>query len=261
MGPLSKGNFENVAVSNCIFHDCNGGGIKLGSYEGGEIKNCVFSNIVMENCSMPIGLFIERWTNIGNRNNDESLMPAGSIHDIMFDNIRANAANYPVNEPFENKFINKNERGSPSSNFTFFFHGHPEQDIYNIHLNNISVHFEGGGIEEYSKRRDIVDMGDFSVKDFGYWTDSKYCWGITPSYGLYARHLRNVYFNQVFFYLDNEDLRPPVYCDQCKNIEFNNLHAEVLDSVPVAVVRRSDNITFLNSSANKDVNCILEENT
>jgi polygalacturonase len=88
-GPLSKGDFENITVSNCVFYDCILGGIKLGVFEGSTIRNCVFSNLVMDQVSAPISIFIATWPSIGSTDRNPPMMPPGKIHDIQFRGIRA----------------------------------------------------------------------------------------------------------------------------------------------------------------------------
>jgi len=231
MGPLSKGNFENITLSNCVFHDCDGGGIKLGTFEGGAIKNCAFSNIVMENCSAPILMMIDRWTDIGNPKATDERMPVGSIQDILFSNIRAIAKNSPVSESCAAKWKKTDPRNRPDQNFTIVIHGNPERDIKNIMFNTISIVFEGGGKAEHAKRKDFIDMGDFMPNEFGYWTDNKSCFGVSPSYGVFARHVEGLYFDNVQFTLENRDMRPPVYCHQCQKVSFTNFRADDLSPV------------------------------
>ncbi len=88
-GPLSRGDFENIAVSNCIFYDCSGGGIKLGTFEGGEIRNCVFDNLVMDQVIAPITMFVATWPEIGSLAPNPPMMGPGRIRDLQFRGIRA----------------------------------------------------------------------------------------------------------------------------------------------------------------------------
>ncbi|MGV8093587.1 MAG: hypothetical protein AB2L24_17135 [Mangrovibacterium sp.] len=106
-------------------------------------------------------------------------------------------------------------------------------------FDNLNISFEGGGTTEMAKRRDIADMDDFGVDEYGYWTDSKSIWGVTPSFGVYARHASDVYFNNVIFQLTHEDKRPPVYCDQRKNFYIRYFNTAVDPNLPLAVFRRS----------------------
>ena len=48
IGLLSLGDFENVAVTNCVFRDIQDSGLKIQMCEGGEMKNMLFANLVMK---------------------------------------------------------------------------------------------------------------------------------------------------------------------------------------------------------------------
>lgn len=252
MGPLSKGNFENITVTNCVFHECNGGGIKLGMFEGAEIRNCTFSNLVMDRCCVPVAMFIDQWTDIGGTTGRQGLMPVGGIHDLLFSNIRAIGYNYPVCEEMRAKWGMSDWRSHPDLNFTIFLHGHPEADIRNIFFDNLYVSFEGGGTGEMAKRRDIVDMDAFGPEDYGYWTDGKSCWGTVPSYGIYARHVKGLRMNQVKFDLEHEDLRPPVFCRDCEDLNFNRFEAKREQGLPAVVAMDCNDVSvtqYLGSGA------------
>lgn len=54
IGLLSRGNIENVTVSNCIFKDIQDSGLKIQVCEGGIMQNMTFSNLVMTNVPRPI---------------------------------------------------------------------------------------------------------------------------------------------------------------------------------------------------------------
>lgn len=54
IGLLSRGNIENVAVTNCSFRDHKDSGLKIQMNEGAELKNMVFSNLVMKNVPRPV---------------------------------------------------------------------------------------------------------------------------------------------------------------------------------------------------------------
>lgn len=235
MGPLSKGNFENVTVSNCVFTDCGGGGLKLGMYEGAEIRNCTFSNIVMENCAAPINLLVDRFYDIGNLEEKDDLMPLGSIHHLMFSNIRVIARKYPLDASNAEKWAMLEYRSHSDLNDTIFIHGYPGSDIHHLHFDNIDVSFEGGGSEETANRRDVTDMDAFGPREYGYWTDGKSVWGPLPAYGLYARHARCLRFHQLFFSLDEKDARAPVYMKQCDDIVFEVFEAERGKNLPTIV--------------------------
>jgi hypothetical protein len=211
-GPLSKGDFENISVSNCIFYDCILGGIKLGVFEGATIRNCVFSNLVMDQVSAPLSIFIATWPSIGSTDPHPPMMPPGKIHDIQFRGIRAITRPGPPN-------------AHPDGDSTMFFQGHPQSSIENILLEDINITFSGGGTLEQANRRNIVDMDQIDYRKDGYWTDHKTTWGIPPAYGLYARHIKGLTLQNVTFQLANPDQRSAVLLSDSENIRLTSFTA------------------------------------
>ena len=211
-GPLSKGDFENIAVSNCVFYDCNGGGVKLGTFEGGEIRNCVFDNIVMDQVIAPITMFVATWPDIGSLAPNPPTMPPGKISNLQFRGIRAVAKPQPPN-------------ASPDANDGLFFHGHPQGIIENILLRDVSLTRSGGGTLEQAARRDIVDMDQIDYRKDGYWTDHKTTWGVPPAFGLYARHIKGLVLDNVAFRLTEPDMRSADFCSDSEDIRITNLAA------------------------------------
>src|SRR5271163_2156908 len=221
-GPLSKGDFENVAVSNCVFYDCEGGGLKLGMFEGAEIRDCVFDNLVMDRVSAPISIFISTWPEIGSDRPDRPMMPAGKIHDLQFRGIRAVTKPGPPSP-------------RPDQNSAMFFQGHPQSSIDNILLADIDMTFSGGGTSEQATRRDIVDMDQIDYRKDGYWTDDKTTWGVPPAYGLYVRHVKGLVLDNLTFQLANPDRRSAVFCSDSQDIRISGFNA-ACDPVDTSVI-------------------------
>ncbi len=211
IGPLAKGNFENITVSNCVIHECQGGGIKIGMFEGAEVRDCLFTNLAMDQVTAPISLFIATWPDIGSTQASPPMMPPGRIRNLQFRGIRA--ITMPTAPgPY------------PDANEGMFFHGYPRIPIENVILSDIHITFAGGGTRAGGRRRDIVDMDQIDYKKGGYWTDHKNLWGVPPAYGLYARHVKGLVLDRVNFELAAEDERsavlfldsPDISISQCK---------------------------------------------
>lgn len=211
-GPLSRGNFENITISNCAFFDCAGGGLKLGTFEGGEIRNCLFDNLVMDQVTAPITLFVATWPEIGSLATNPPMMPPGKIRGLQFRGIRAVTPPGPPNT-------------RPDANGGLFFHGHPHGLIENIILRDVVVTCSGGGTLQQANRRDIVDMDQIDYRKDGYWTDHKSTWGVPPAFGLYARHIRGLVLEDVQFALHSPDMRSAVFCYDSENIRISDLSA------------------------------------
>lgn len=251
-GPLSKGNFENVLFNNLVLHDCGGGGIKIDPCEGGAVRNCLFNNIRMDKVQAPICIQSARWPNIGNGNWDKQgreLMPASPIHDLQFTNMIIHAAGKPTNNPNHNPII--------------WIHGHPEAIAKNLTFENMQITVPGGGTVENAARLDMRDVDEIKWDEAGYWYTNKSAFGVPPAYGLYARHVEGLELRNVVFRLENEDARPAMFWNQCKDVSVNGAKMDISQSASCAFVAKDcstillDNIRSLN-----DVETLLQlENT
>jgi hypothetical protein len=230
-GPASKGDFEDVVVSNCIFVDCNGGGIKLGMFEGAEIRNCLFENIVMDHVTAPVLMLIATWPDIGSTNPNRKMMPVGKIHDLQFRGIRAITQ---LRKP----------DSRPDQSGTMFVHGHPDSAITNVIVSDFDGTFAGGGTAEEAWRRNIIDTNQIDYRHGGYWTDDKTLWGILPAYGLYARHTDGLNLNNVTFSLANPDWRCPLFCFDSKGLSISRFKAQCTRGVPMVIARDCSDVTL-----------------
>lgn len=215
MGPLSKGNFENITMSNCVLRDCGGGGIKLGMFEGAEIKNCIFNGIVMDNVTAPIFVMNAQWTDIGSTDNVPRMMPPGNISGLMFSNmiIKANAGptlpwdrNEYTEEEIEDFLIR------PDRNSTIFLHGHRDGLMEDITFQNINISLPGGGVESTRTVDDLIDMHEIEIDKHGYWTDDKTIWGIPLSSAFFIRHGKHIDLDKIKITYRATEERPSVAC-------------------------------------------------
>jgi hypothetical protein len=230
-GPASKGNFEDVIVSNCIFYNCAGGGIKLGMFEGAEICNCIFENIVMDQVAAPVIILIATWPDIGSTTPARRVMPVGKIRNLQFRGIRVIT-----------QLLKPNAR--PDRNSSMFFHGHPDSAITNVTLSDFDATFAGGGANEDAERRNIPDMNQIDYQQGGYWTDDKALWGIPPAYGLYARHTEALSLSNVTFSLANHDLRSPLFCFDSEGLAISQFRAQCSSGVPMITARNCFDLTL-----------------
>jgi len=230
-GPASKGNFEDIIVSNCIFYRCDGGGIKLGMFEGAEIRNCVFDNIVMDQVTAPIIILIATWPDIGSPDANRKMMPVGKIHDLQFQGFQVNTG-----------LAGPDSR--PDQNGTMFFHGHPDSAITNVRITDVAVTFAGGGTMEDSQRRSIVDMNQIDYRQGGYWTDDKSLWGIPPAYGLYARHMKGLSLTDVDFSFTKRDFRSPLALFDSDRVYISRFSAQCTSGAALVTARNCSDLVL-----------------
>ena len=203
-GPLSYGDIDNVAISNCVVHDCGGGGIKIAMLEGGTIKNGTFSNITMDRVVCPILIMLIDWQEIDS--GSPHIMPVGKISHLIFSHIVGTAAGGPAE--------------SPDTGGTLFLQGHPRQDLEDIALSDIDLTLAGGGTRQQAARRNMTDAD--RMPHSGNWPENQ-GWGVPPAAALYARHVKGLSLDRVRFSMARPDLRSTVFLRQSSDINIAGL--------------------------------------
>lgn len=201
-GTSSKAGFTDITISNCVFHDCLMGTIKLLMVDGGILENINISNIMMNRVGSPLFIRLgQRGLNYDKpaemdfwgkgKENEEA---PGRIRNIMISNIQANVT------------LPEKER-TP-----MMLTGLPGYNIENITLNNFSVTYPGGGTAEDAARQVDEDPARYPEQWF---------FGILPAYGLYLRHAENVKLRDVYFYLADKDERPAMVCEDVQTLSID----------------------------------------
>ncbi len=229
IGPLSKGNFERIVMSNCVFKNCGGGGIKIGMFEGAVVKNCIFSSIVMENVTAPILIMNAQWTDIGSQDSDPQMMPPGEITNIQFSNLIIESHAGPT-LPWDRKSYNQDEIRDflirPDRNSTIFLQGHKDGVIDHISLQNIRLTLPGGGETDPSSMENMTDMHEINISEYGYWTDDKTIWGIPVSSAVFGRHLNNLRIRDMEISHQSPEGRPVFAFADCRTVLLSDNRAD-----------------------------------
>jgi len=186
IGLLSRANFENVAVSNCVFRDIDDSGLKIQMCEGAEMKRMVFSDLVMENVPRPVFITLGRQRACVEAPRETP--PVGALHDMVFSSI----------------LVDSTACGKDSA---FIFTGLPGHPIENITLSNIAMTVAGGGTgEDAAAKLAELDRGSIG----NHWPEYA-CLGATvPAHGFYVRHVRGLLMDQVSVRTLVPDQRPRV---------------------------------------------------
>jgi polygalacturonase len=190
-GTESNGGFKAVTITNCVF-ECSRG-LALEAVDGALLEDVTISNIAMrEIFGSPIFL------RLGARMRGPAGTPVGRIRGVMISNVVAA-------DVLEGQAI-----------LILGLAGHPVEDVT---LDNIRIEFEGGGTAAQAGRavpemeRDYPEPGSF---------------GVTPSWGLYARHAVGLVVHHVVLRLKSSDQRATVCLDDVHGAEFE--HDSVLPS-------------------------------
>jgi hypothetical protein len=89
--------------------------------------------------------------------------------------------------------------------------GHPIEDVL---LENIKLHFDGGGTKDLVSR-------DVPEKEAAYPESTMF--GTLPAYGLYCRHADGLTLRHVQLHTRQPDLRHAVVCDDVKQLEIDSV--------------------------------------
>ena len=193
IGLLSRGDIENVTVTNCTFRDIRDSGLKLQMGEGAALRNMTFSNLTMVNVLKPVFMTLSQHRAAVDA--PEEFAPTGTMRGFLFSNISVETAT-----------------GGPDA--AFILTGLPGHALEDITFSDIRATFAGGGTAAHAQHIP-AELVPENLK--GRW----------PEYSRFGRHdplravstpamspglaLRNLAFRTTA-----PDARPPVIFGGCE---------------------------------------------
>jgi polygalacturonase len=192
LGTEAGGGFRNIAISNCVFDYSRG--LALEQVDGGVLEDIAISNITMRDVNnAPI--FIR----LGARLRRPGTTEPGKVRRILIDNLVASnvAADHGI-------LI----AGLP---------GHPIEDVV---LSNIQIHYAGGGTAEQAAREVPELEKAYPDPDV---------FGVMPSWGMFARHVKNLSLRGVELRLEKPDARPAVVLDDVAGARFTDVQIQAIE--------------------------------
>jgi polygalacturonase len=198
LGTESNGGFRNIAISNCVFDRSRG--LALESVDGGVLEDVTISNIVMRDVTTaPIFL------RLGDRRRAPEGTGMASLRRVTISNVTA----YGIDP-----------------RYAAIIAGLPGRPVEDVTLSNIRLVFQGGGTQAHAVRT-IPEQAE------AYPEPSMF--GVTPAYGLYARHARNLVLRDIQLSTERPDARPPVVLDDVTNIRADGVTAAQAGAAPSPV--------------------------
>jgi polygalacturonase len=190
LGTEAGGGFRNIAMSNCVFEYCRG--IALEQVDGGVMEDIAITNVTMRDVNnAPI--FIR----LGARLRAPETTEPGKVRRILINNLVAwNVAP---------------EHGILISGLA----GHPIEDVT---LSNVQIFYRGGGTAEQAAREVPAYAKDYP---------DPWNFGTMPSWGMFARHVKNLQVRDVEFRLMTADARPAVFLEDAVGARFANVRLPV----------------------------------
>jgi polygalacturonase len=213
-GTESNGGFKNVVVSNCTFRNCKG--IAIECVDGGILENISINNITMYNVDdYPV------YITLGDRLRDPN--PGKSRgKNIFISNVVA--------------YVNDSLSG-------IHITGTPTSYLENIRLSNIRILFKGGGKKSDGLTnfpelgKDYPEVGAIASLNQNIPVVN------VPSYGIYARHVKNLEIDNLTVDCIKEDQRPAMICIDVDGLEIEKFKAKIIKNIPVA---QFENVRNLN---------------
>jgi polygalacturonase len=187
IGLLSRGNFEDVTMTNCTFNNHNDSGLKIQMNEGAEMRDMVFTHLTMTNVPRPLFLtFCQKNAWVDAPWNE--LPPMKSVRNLQFDHITVD-----------------DENGAKNSGFVII--GMPGHPVENLLFSDIRATFPGGGTEDDATN----DVAELTPENLGNrWPEIGSLRKIIPAHGLFAHHVKGVTLVNVGFDTKTSDARPAV---------------------------------------------------
>jgi len=192
-GSSSHGGFIDVKVTNCYFHDCQLGAIKLQLVDGGRLENVEISRIVMENVGNPV--FI-RLGNRGSTFGKGGKAPVGTVKNIRISDLVAEVTLEDPSKAISDLTVREKGMSGP-----IMIAGIPGHFVEDVVLENVKISYPGYGSEEEAKN--VVPEDEERYPE-------QYFFGVLPAWGAYIRHARNIEFKNVELTLRSEDARQKI---------------------------------------------------
>jgi hypothetical protein len=201
-GTEANGGFKNITISNCIFEYCSG--LALEEVDGGPMEDITVTNLTMrEIVNAPI--FIR----IGARLRGPNNPPVGVARRIKISNVVATDV-------------------SPDHGILIV--GIPGHTIDDVSLSNILIEYRGGGTKEQAARE---------VPEYENEYPEPGRFGILPTYGMFARHVKGLSLDHVEVRYAQDEQRPPFFLQDVTDADFDHVKARMPPMSPRLCSRTS----------------------
>ncbi len=192
LGTASSGGFRKILLSDCLFHHCRMGAVKLLCVDGGVLEDVEIAHVVMKDVEGPI--FIR----LGTRNMDFSRQNEMLYYTVPDQQCGLDRAKGKLRRVYLHD-IEADCSCAGSDRSGILITGVPGASVEDVTLENIHVRFPGGGSSDDAGRMVSEDPARYPEQFF---------FGILPASGLYARHVNGLILKNLDFEFEKEDARP-----------------------------------------------------
>ncbi|WP_206082221.1 glycoside hydrolase family 28 protein [Maribellus sediminis] len=209
-GTASNGGFKNIRIINNTVFDTYRSAITFAAVDGGFVENIEVDSLK----SLHTGNVI--FLRIGERKPGKK----GRMENISIKNVYAEV---PATKPdagynYEGPVEDLPRNISPAA-----IVGMPDVAIKNVRLENLEIHYPGGGNLLYAKvGLDELDKVPELAEKYPEFSMFKEL----PAWGFYIRHAENIQFENVMLICEKEDYRTAIVLDDVKGASFKSLVVE-----------------------------------
>jgi polygalacturonase len=187
-GTESNGGFQAVTITNCIFECCRG--LALETVDGALLEDVTVSNVAMRRIfGAPIFL------RIGARMRGPGNTPIGRLSRVIISNVVAEGV---------------------SGGQAILIAGLKDHPIEDVTLDNIRIEFDGAGTAAQAERQ-LPELENAYPEPGNF--------GNTSSWGLYARHARNLIVHHVILRPKSPDARSSIHLEDVDGAQFEHVEA------------------------------------
>ena len=239
---MSKVGFKNVTITNCVLKPAAESnfrywekktdgvtdpitglnGIALEIVDGGVMDQITISNIIMTGIQTPIFIRLQQGRP---RSIESQEKPVGTLKNIVISNIVATA------------------KSRIASSIT----GIPGHNVENIIIRDMIVNCMGGGTQD-DVIREIPERGNAYPDNYMFYTTlpgSSLRHADLPAYGMYIRHAKNVYLDNIQFNLMQPDYRPAIWFEDAKDITLRSFRATQPEGGQKLIMERESDVNIL----------------
>jgi polygalacturonase len=210
-GTESSGGFRNCTIANCTFRSCKG--LALEEVDGGILENITINNIsMMDVINYPIYITTGKRNRLPDLTNNISRMKNILISNVIVTGID-NTSGIQIN-------------------------GLPDQPIEGVRLENIRLIYKGGGTR---------GQADKNLPELGNGYPEPRASDVTPAYGLFARHVKDLELANINFSFLKDDFRPAIECVDVNGLEIDNFKAQLADGVAASKFENVSGTVIRNS--------------
>ena len=164
------------------------------------------SNITMDGIQNPL------FMRLGSRKN-----PTGSLKNVLISNIIA----------------------TTHSQIPICISGVPGFYIENVIIRDVIVNFMGGGTKKDADHREVPEK----EKDY---PENRMFGNTLPAYGMYVRHVKNIYLDNIQLYLIKPDYRPAILFDDAEDITLRAFKATQPEGGQQQIIEINSTVKVLN---------------